>query len=344
MAPRVLIANANLVGDWANWDEFRRLDALGLTMYGQMTAGSWIYIGTQGILQGTYQTFAAAGAEALRRRPGRQARPDGRPRRHGRRAAARRHHGRRRRALRRGRSAPHRAAPRDRATWTSPRTRSTRRSSWPTRRSRRASRSRSPCSATPPTSTRSSCAAASRPTSSPTRRRRTTSLNGYVPNGMTLDEALVLRREDPDEYVRRAVASIVVHVEAMVALQKAGATRLRLRQQHPRRGQGGRLRRRLRLPRLRPGLHPSALLPRQRPVPLGGAQRRPAGHRRHRRRPPRGVPGQRDGHPLDQDGRREGPRSRACPAASAGSSTASAPRPARSSTSWCAPARSRRRS
>ena len=58
-APRVLIANANLVPDWATWDEFRRLDALGLTMYGQMTAGSWIYIGTQGILQGTYETFAA---------------------------------------------------------------------------------------------------------------------------------------------------------------------------------------------------------------------------------------------------------------------------------------------
>ena len=58
-APRVLIANSNLVGDWANWDEFRRLDQLGLTMYGQMTAGSWIYIGTQGILQGTYETFSA---------------------------------------------------------------------------------------------------------------------------------------------------------------------------------------------------------------------------------------------------------------------------------------------
>src|SRR5215210_2851881 len=57
-APRVLIANANLVPRWATWDEFRRLDALGLTMYGQMTAGSWIYIGTQGILQGTYETFA----------------------------------------------------------------------------------------------------------------------------------------------------------------------------------------------------------------------------------------------------------------------------------------------
>ena len=61
-APRVLIANANLVPDWATWPEFRRLDALGLTMYGQMTAGSWIYIGTQGILQGTYETFAAVAA------------------------------------------------------------------------------------------------------------------------------------------------------------------------------------------------------------------------------------------------------------------------------------------
>src|ERR671912_2566960 len=57
-APRVLIANANLVPDWASWPEFRRLEALGLTMYGQMTAGSWIYIGTQGILQGTYECFS----------------------------------------------------------------------------------------------------------------------------------------------------------------------------------------------------------------------------------------------------------------------------------------------
>ena len=57
-APRVLIANSNLVPAWANWDEFRRLEALGLIMYGQMTAGSWIYIGTQGIIQGTYETLA----------------------------------------------------------------------------------------------------------------------------------------------------------------------------------------------------------------------------------------------------------------------------------------------
>jgi urocanate hydratase len=62
-APRVLIANSNLVGDWATWPEFRRLEQLGLIMYGQMTAGSWIYIGTQGILQGTYETFAAVAAK-----------------------------------------------------------------------------------------------------------------------------------------------------------------------------------------------------------------------------------------------------------------------------------------
>jgi urocanate hydratase len=66
-APRVLIANSNLVGDWANWEEFRRLEDLGLTMYGQMTAGSWIYIGTQGILQGTFETFAAVADKLAKR-------------------------------------------------------------------------------------------------------------------------------------------------------------------------------------------------------------------------------------------------------------------------------------
>ncbi|BDZ64244.1 urocanate hydratase [Agromyces mangrovi Wang et al. 2018] len=67
-APRVLIANSNLVGDWATWPEFRRLEQLGLTMYGQMTAGSWIYIGTQGILQGTYETFGAVARSIAARR------------------------------------------------------------------------------------------------------------------------------------------------------------------------------------------------------------------------------------------------------------------------------------
>src|SRR6266852_763535 len=62
-APRVLIANSNLVGHWSNYEEFNRLERLGLTMYGQMTAGSWIYIGSQGIIQGTFETFAAAAAK-----------------------------------------------------------------------------------------------------------------------------------------------------------------------------------------------------------------------------------------------------------------------------------------
>ena len=74
-APRVLIANSNLVGDWANWEEFRRLEDLGLTMYGQMTAGSWIYIGTQGILQGTFETFAAVADKRFGGTPGRRPSP-----------------------------------------------------------------------------------------------------------------------------------------------------------------------------------------------------------------------------------------------------------------------------
>ena len=113
-APRVLIANSLLVPKWATWDEFRRLEAEGLTMFGQMTAGSWIYIGTQGILQGTYQTFAAAGEKHFGSPDlAREDDPHGRARRHGRRAAARRDDGRRRDPLHRGRPAPDRAAARD---------------------------------------------------------------------------------------------------------------------------------------------------------------------------------------------------------------------------------------
>ena len=88
-APRVLIANSNLVGDWANWEEFRRLEELGLTMYGQMTAGSWIYIGTQGILQGTFETFAAVADKRFGRNARRHDHAHRRPRWHGWRPAAR---------------------------------------------------------------------------------------------------------------------------------------------------------------------------------------------------------------------------------------------------------------
>ena len=93
-APRVLIANSNLVPHWATWEHFHELDRKGLAMYGQMTAGSWIYIGSQGIVQGTYETFAEMGRTHFGGRLARQMDPDGRSRRHGRRAAAGGHHGR----------------------------------------------------------------------------------------------------------------------------------------------------------------------------------------------------------------------------------------------------------
>ena len=91
-APRVLIANSNLVGQWSNYAEFNRLERLGLTMYGQMTAGSWIYIGSQGIVQGTFETFAARGRAAFRRLARRETRCHWRAGWNGWRAAAGRDH------------------------------------------------------------------------------------------------------------------------------------------------------------------------------------------------------------------------------------------------------------
>ena len=164
-APRVLIANSNLVGKWATWDVFRELERKGLTMYGQMTAGSWIYIGTQGILQGTYETFA----ELARQHFGGTLRgtgdADGRPRRHGRRPAAGGDDERGRRHLHRGR--PGARPPPPRRGLRRPPHRVDRRGAGlgPGGRRTQASRSPSPWSATPPRSSPSWCAAASASTS-----------------------------------------------------------------------------------------------------------------------------------------------------------------------------------
>ena len=173
-APRVLIANSLLVPKWATWDEFRRLEAEGLTMFGQMTAGSWIYIGTQGILQGTYQTFAAAGAEALRVAVARGThRVDRRARRHGRRAAA--GGDARRRGILCIEVDPGRIERRLETRYLDEATESLTMRSYGCATLRpRAGRSRSACSGTPPTSCPSSRAAGSTSTSSPTRRLRTT--------------------------------------------------------------------------------------------------------------------------------------------------------------------------
>jgi urocanate hydratase len=221
-APRVLIANANLVPDWANWDEFRRLDALGLTMYGQMTAGSWIYIGTQGILQGTYQTFAAAGQKHYGSDlSGRLVLTAGLGGMGGAQPLA---------VTMAGGVAlcvevdPHRIDRRIETAYVDVAAKSLDEA---LRLADEAVKARKPLSIALLGNAADVYPELVRRGVTPDLVTDQTSahdtLNGYVPNGMSLDEARRLRVADPEEYVRRAVASIVVHVEAIVALQRAGA-------------------------------------------------------------------------------------------------------------------------
>ena len=247
-APRVLIANSNLVGDWATWPEFRRLEHLGLTMYGQMTAGSWIYIGTQGIVQGTYETFAAvaekrfggtlAGTLTLTGGCGGMggaqplavtlnegvclivdvdrvaAAAPGRaplPRRG------------RRRPRRRGREGAARPRP----------------SGGP---------GRSASSATAPRCSPSCCAAAST-IDIVTDQTSAHDPLSYLPEGIDLADWHDYAESKPEEFTDRARASMAKHVEAMVGFQDARRRGLRLRQLDPRRGPAGRLRPGVRLPR-----------------------------------------------------------------------------------------------
>jgi urocanate hydratase len=221
-APRVLIANANLVPDWADWDEFRRLDALGLTMYGQMTAGSWIYIGTQGILQGTYETFAAAAAKrpggtlkgTLTLTAGLGGMGGAQP------LAVTMNEG----VALCVEVDPERIQRRIEHAYLDKGTDSLDEAlKW----ADEARAAGAPLSIGLCANAADVYPELARLGVTPDLVTDQTSahdtLNGYVPNGMSLDEALELRRADPDEYVRRACASILVHVQAMVALQKAGS-------------------------------------------------------------------------------------------------------------------------
>jgi urocanate hydratase len=227
MAPRVIIANSNLVGKWANWDHFHELDRKGLMMYGQMTAGSWIYIGTQGILQGTFQTFAAL-ADRHFAKPGHSGSLKGKL------------------VVTGGVGGMGGAQPLsvtlnggvvlaidvDR-----------------TRIQRRVDTRYCDTVTEDLDEALALCEAALREDRSLSVglvgncadilselvRRGThvdvvtdqTSahdpLNGYVPQGLSLSQAADLRQRDPEEYVRRSTASMVVHVDAMLALQRAGA-------------------------------------------------------------------------------------------------------------------------
>ncbi len=221
-APRVLIANSNLVGKWANWETFRELERAGLTMYGQMTAGSWIYIGTQGILQGTYETFAELARQhfggTLR---GRVTLTAGLGGMGGAqplavtmnggvalvvevdeaRAARRREIGyvdRLSHSLDEGLAWARSAAAEGRAESIALVGNAAEIEPELVRRGERFD------VVTDQTSAHDA-------------------LNGYVPAGVTVAEAADLRRQNPDEYIRRSMASMAEHVRAMLALQKAGS-------------------------------------------------------------------------------------------------------------------------
>jgi urocanate hydratase len=217
-APRVLIANANLVGRWSTWEEFHRLERLGLTMYGQMTAGSWIYIGSQGIVQGTFETFAAA---------------------------ARKHFGgslERRLVVSGGLGgmggAQPLAATMNGATFlgidVDPRRIEKRiHAGYCDRMARsldealRLVASREPLSVGLVGNCADIIPELARRGIVPDILTDQTSahdlLGGYVPNGITLEQAAALRRSDSDEYVRRSKQAVAEHVRGMLALQRRGA-------------------------------------------------------------------------------------------------------------------------
>ena len=269
-APRVLIANSNLVPRWATWEHFHELDRKGLMMYGQMTAGSWIYIGSQGIVQGTYETFAAVAKKHFGGNAAGQVDSHRRARRHGRGAAAGRDDGRvlaARRGVRRSRIdfrlrtryLDRKAASLDEAL--------------------AIVRERKPvfgraCSATRRMCARSWCSAGITPDVVTDQTSAHDPLNGYLPQGWTLAEWREQAKTDPATVIKAAKASMAVHVRAMLELQKRGAVALdygnNIRQMAKDEGVANAFD----IPGFRAGVHPPAVLRGDRPVPLGGALRR----------------------------------------------------------------------
>jgi len=221
-SPRVLIANSNLVGKWATWDHFRELEKLGLIMYGQMTAGSWIYIGTQGILQGTYETFAAAAnkqfggtlAGTWTLTGGMGGMGGAQP------LAVTMNDG----AVLVVEVDPARIKRRVEIGYCD---KSTDDLDTALKWVKNAKERRKPLSV----GLLGNCADVVpelvRRNEVPDLVTDQTSahdpLGGYVPNGMPLEEALALRRRDPEEYVRRSAAAMAIHCRAIIDLQKLGA-------------------------------------------------------------------------------------------------------------------------
>jgi urocanate hydratase len=221
-APRVLIANSNLVGHWSNWDEFHRLEKLGLTMYGQMTAGSWIYIGSQGIIQGTFETFAALGQKhfggSLQNKlivsGGMGGMGGAQP-------LAATMNG----ACFIGVDVDAARIEKRLATGYCDRIAY---SLDEALQIIREARSRNEalsvglvgnCADVLPELVRRGIV----PDVLTDQTSAHDALNGYVPNGMTLNEALQLRRDDPDDYTKRSMEAMAAHVQAMLDLKRMGA-------------------------------------------------------------------------------------------------------------------------
>jgi len=221
-APRVLIANANLVGRWSNWEEFNRLEKLGLTMYGQMTAGSWIYIGSQGIVQGTFETFAAAGRKHFAGKlKGKLIVSGGMGGMGGAQPLAATMNGacflgievdpQRIDKRVQTKYCDHLVHDLDEALSLIDAARGQQHAisvglvgNCADVLPELAARRIVPDIVTDQTSAHDP-------------------LNGYVPNGMTLESALALRERDPDEYTRRSMDAMARHVEAMLALKQSGS-------------------------------------------------------------------------------------------------------------------------
>ena len=217
-APRVLIANSNLVGHWSNYPEFNRLEKLGLTMYGQMTAGSWIYIASQGIIQGTFETFAAAGVKHFGGSlEGRLLVTGGLGGMGGAQPLAATMNGARCLGIE---VDPARIEKRLTSGYCDKIARSLDEALKLLERKDAISVGLvGNCADLLPEMVRRGIV----PDVLTDQTSAHDALNGYVPNGISLKEALQLRVDNPDEYVRRSMAAMAQHVEAMLALQKKGA-------------------------------------------------------------------------------------------------------------------------
>ncbi|HKX33649.1 MAG TPA: urocanate hydratase [Blastocatellia bacterium] len=221
-APRVLIANSNLVGQWSNWNEFHRLERWGLTMYGQMTAGSWIYIGSQGIIQGTFETFAAAGRQHFNGSlAGRLIVSGGMGGMGGAQPLAATMNGACFLGIDVDRA---RIEKRLRTGYCDELSEDLDDALGRIAAAQREGRAISVglvgnCADVLPELVRRGIA----PDVLTDQTSAHDALNGYVPNGVSLDQALELRRDRPDEYLKRSMESMAIHVRAMLELKRMGA-------------------------------------------------------------------------------------------------------------------------